>query len=145
MATQLSVLLVEPDRLIRESLALRLCRAGYSVTELRHPRQALAAAAGRSYDVVVLADEQPEIDGLSLLQTLRRRGSTACCVVITRDTSDTGTQSATDSRVVAVLPWSRVPNELEATIERVLEASVPESLVDLKPSDQPAASVATDA
>ncbi len=119
-----TVLIVEPDRLIRDSLARRLCQAGYSVTELCHPRQALAATSERSYDVVVSARELPEIDGLALMEQLQRRGGAGQCVIITRDESEFDVPTALDRGAFAVLPWSQVPRKLTATVRDAIEASV---------------------
>ena len=130
MTIQPSVLVVEPDKLIRESFARRLCRAGYSVSELCHPRQAMAATSARSYDVAILANELPEIDGITLMEQLFKHGGIQQCVIITREDSDLDTKLATDRGAFAVLTWSSVPSELESTVERAIEEFCAESGLD---------------
>ena len=132
MTIQPSVLVVEPDKLIRESFARRLCRAGYLVSELCHPRQALAATSARSYDVAILANELPEIDGITLMEQLFKHGGIQQCVIITREDSSLDTKLATDRGAFAVLAWSRVPSELESTVELAIEESCAESSLDSK-------------
>lgn len=123
MIRQPLVLVVEHDQLIRESIALRLSRAGYLVSELSHPRQALAAATERRYDVAVLASELPEMDAISLMEQLQRRGGIQQFVVVTPDDSAPGATAAIDQGAFAVVAWARVPRELAAVVERAIEAS----------------------
>jgi DNA-binding response OmpR family regulator len=132
MIEQPTALIVESDRLTRESLARRLCLAGYSATELCHPRQALAATSERCYDIAVLACELPEIDGLTLMEQLHRRGGVHDCVIITRDETDLDVHAALDRGAFAVLTWSRVPQELTATVNHALEgAKIPHQAVEV--------------
>jgi DNA-binding NtrC family response regulator len=146
MTMQPSVLVVEEeDKFIRESIAHRLCRAGYSVSQLCHPRQALAATTARCYDVAILANELPELDGVSLMQRLRRRGGIHQFVIITRNDSDLQGKGATDHGAFAVLTWSSLQNELESTVERAVEESCAESSLVPETLDDPTVDARTKA
>ena len=122
MTMQPSVVIVEPDKLIRESLARRLCRAGYSATQFAHPRQALAATASRCYDVAVIAYELPEIDGVSLTESLQRRGGIGGGVIVTQEEVDLGAQRALQRGAFAVIPWCSVASELLPRLESAVES-----------------------
>ena len=67
------ILIVDDDREFANQLCGRLLKCGYQVTALHHPRQALEAASVRDYEVAVLDRCLPEIDGVRLMEMLKRR------------------------------------------------------------------------
>ena len=66
------VLVVEDDATVREVVAVYLHRAGYEVETVGDGPSALAAAAARPPDLVVLDLMLPGIDGLEVCRLLRR-------------------------------------------------------------------------
>jgi DNA-binding response OmpR family regulator len=66
-----SLLLVEDDITLRETLALNLGNAGYEVTTAGDGFAALEAARSREPDLVLLDLMLPELDGLTVCRTLR--------------------------------------------------------------------------
>jgi DNA-binding response OmpR family regulator len=77
------VLLVEDYQPLARSLAQGLGEAGYAVDRAADGEQAAALLAATPYDGVVLDLMIPKIDGLSLLEGLRRRGSDVAVLVLT--------------------------------------------------------------
>src|SRR5436305_7589271 len=69
-----SVLIVDDEAAIRESLRMILEYEGYRVDEAGGGSQALAKVAERLPDAVLLDIKMPEMDGLELLRAFRERG-----------------------------------------------------------------------
>ncbi len=69
-----SVLVVDDERAIRDSLRMILEYEGYRVDEAAGGPEAIARIADRPPDAVVLDIKMPEMDGLAALQALRERG-----------------------------------------------------------------------
>jgi two-component system nitrogen regulation response regulator NtrX len=69
-----SVLVVDDESSIRDSLRMILEYEGYRVDEAAGGSQALARVAERPPDAVLLDIKMPEMDGLELLKAFRERG-----------------------------------------------------------------------
>ncbi len=69
-----SILIVDDEAAIRDSLHMILEYEGYRVEEAASGSQALSKVAERAPDAIVLDIKMPEMDGLELLKALRERG-----------------------------------------------------------------------
>jgi two-component system nitrogen regulation response regulator NtrX len=69
-----TVLVVDDEKAIRDSLRMILEYEGYQVEEAGGGAQALARVADRPPDAVLLDIKMPEMDGLELLRAFRERG-----------------------------------------------------------------------
>ena len=69
-----SVLVVDDEAAIRDSLHMILEYEGYRVEEAASGSQALTKVAERAPDAIVLDIKMPEMDGLEFLKALRERG-----------------------------------------------------------------------
>ncbi|MBW8876526.1 MAG: sigma-54-dependent Fis family transcriptional regulator [Acidobacteria bacterium] len=69
-----SILVVDDEAAIRDSLHMILEYEGYRVEEAGNGSQALSKVAERAPDAIVLDIKMPEMDGLELLKALRERG-----------------------------------------------------------------------
>ncbi|HEY0513905.1 MAG TPA: sigma-54 dependent transcriptional regulator [Thermoanaerobaculia bacterium] len=69
-----SVLVVDDEAAIRDSLHMILEYEGYRVEEAASGSQALSKVAERAPDAIVLDIKMPEMDGLEFLKALRERG-----------------------------------------------------------------------
>jgi DNA-binding response OmpR family regulator len=67
-----SLLIVEDDLNQLATLKCWFVRAGYQVTGVTHPRQALEAASFRPFQVAIINHTLPEIDGIELMRRLQR-------------------------------------------------------------------------
>jgi DNA-binding response OmpR family regulator len=76
------VLLLEPDQGLARFLARILSEEGLSVDVCASGVDAIARAAGRLYDLVVLEGVVPETDGLAVCREIRRSGSNAPVLVL---------------------------------------------------------------
>lgn len=68
------ILLVEDDKALCETLKISLTKAGYDTDTCQSGADGLLFACSQVYDCLIIDRMLPEMDGLSLLQALRRRG-----------------------------------------------------------------------
>lgn len=67
-----TILIIDDEVNLRVTLAAILQRAGYTVTAVGHPTQALQSLTAGPFDLVFLDLQLPDMDGLTLLGELRR-------------------------------------------------------------------------
>ena len=77
------VLVIEDSERLRRSLAVGLRKSGYAVDLAADGAQGLWSAQSNSYDVIILDLMLPEVDGLTILQTLRRKEIDAQVLILT--------------------------------------------------------------
>ena len=73
--TKRRILIVDDDAQIRTLVRTVLERAGYEVTAARNGSEAIELLAAGDYDVILLDVIMPQIDGLQVVDELRRNGS----------------------------------------------------------------------
>jgi two-component system, OmpR family, response regulator MprA len=78
-----SVLVVEDDERVRESIGRVLAYEGYDVRTATDGVEALAAVADAPPDVIVLDIMMPRLDGLELCRQLRRQGDATPLLMLT--------------------------------------------------------------
>src|SRR6185295_990357 len=76
------LLLIEDSARLRATLERGLRKAGYAVDAAKDGREGLWLATENEYDVIVLDLMLPEIDGLTVLRTLREKGRTTHVLVL---------------------------------------------------------------
>ena len=79
-----SVLLVEDDVTLADTLALNLRKAGYEVSTTHDGASALELARSVSPDLVILDLMLPEIDGLTVCRRLRQTSEVAILILTAR-------------------------------------------------------------
>ena len=80
--SQVSLLLVEDEKPIREMLSLRLEGNGYCVVPAESGKQGLELIGKNLFDLVLLDIAMPEMSGLEVLKSLRQRHSPSDLPVI---------------------------------------------------------------
>lgn len=95
MSQPISVLLVEDDPLLRESLANYLGLLGHAVTAVGNSLDGYRALGEASFAVAVIDLGLPDQDGSVLVEYVRRNTSSAIIVITARDTLDTRVDSYT--------------------------------------------------
>lgn len=73
--TGVTVLVVDDEPLLRDTIELNLRREGYEVLLASDGQQALDIARANALDLIVLDIMLPEIDGLQVLRTLREEST----------------------------------------------------------------------
>ncbi|MCX6297861.1 MAG: response regulator transcription factor [Bacteroidetes bacterium] len=66
-----NILLVEDEENLHEALKLNLVMEGYSITSAFNGTAALKAIANEYFDLIILDIMLPEIDGISIIETVR--------------------------------------------------------------------------
>ena len=77
------LLVVEDDEILRDAVETGLALAGFTVDAVDTIEDARAAAAGWTYDAVVLDLTLPDGDGLDLLENWRKQGSAVPVLLLT--------------------------------------------------------------
>jgi DNA-binding response OmpR family regulator len=81
------ILVVEDDALVADAIVRGLTHAGFTVDHAASAEAARAALDGEHFDLAVVDVGLPAMDGLTLLQGLRRRGQPIPILILTaRDT-----------------------------------------------------------
>ena len=78
-----TILVVDDDRIILDSLTLLLTLEGYEVVGVACVREALESLGRRTFDLIISDVNMPDSDGFELLQIARRRFPNTCVVMIT--------------------------------------------------------------
>jgi two-component system, OmpR family, response regulator MprA len=119
---QVRVLVVDDDQAVRSAIA-RALRADYDVSEAVDGADALAQQAAQPVDAIVLDVMMPEVDGIAVCRTLRRRGDqTPILVVTARDAiSDRvdGLDAGADDYLVKPFAVEELRARLRALLRRV--------------------------
>ena len=116
------VLLIEDYEPLARSLAQGLREAGYAVDATGNGQEGLALAQGNPYDALVLDLMVPQLDGWTILRTLRSDGANAGVLIITaRDQlSDrvAGLDLGADDYLVKPFAFDELLARLRAVIRR---------------------------
>jgi two-component system, OmpR family, response regulator MprA len=134
---QHTVLVVEDDAAVRESLVRALGQDGYAVETAADGHQALSAVAAKEPDVVVLDVGLPGIDGLAVCRRYRADGRRTPVLMLTaRDgISDrvAGLDAGADDYLVKPFALAELLARLRALLRRAepLGATAPLQFADL--------------
>lgn len=77
------VCVVDDEELMRDSVATILKRAGHSVEAFDDPHDALEAARGGSFDLIVTDLKMPGMSGVDLLRSVRQAGCDTTVILMT--------------------------------------------------------------
>jgi DNA-binding response OmpR family regulator len=116
------ILLVEDSERLQRSLSAGLRKCGYAVDVAGDGRQGLWNAESRNYDVIVLDLMLPEVDGLTVLRTLRSRQNNAPVLILTaKDTIEDrvrGLRSGADDYLIKPFAFDELLARIEALTRR---------------------------
>jgi DNA-binding response OmpR family regulator len=121
MERHISILLVQPETPQGAELCRNLMLAGWQVTSVQHPRQAMAACALRRYDVVFIGHAPPTLDGIDLTKKLIRYASVPIVLLADDSTAEHGGREA---GAIAYLgrPW--LASDLYRTVNLALQTNM---------------------
>lgn len=125
-------LIVEDDATISEFLAKGLREAGFAVDQAADGRLGLDLATSNPYDVAVVDVMLPGLDGLALVETLRRKGvRTPVLFLSARHTVDDrvkGLQAGGDDYLVKPFAFAELLARVHALVRRGSGAAEPTRL-----------------
>ncbi len=120
------VLLVEDDATIAEFIRKGLREAGFTVDHAGDGGEGLRLALAEPYDAAVVDLMLPELDGLSLIEELRRRGRQTPVLILSakRSVDDRvrGLQGGGDDYLIKPFALSELVARLQALIRRATGA-----------------------
>jgi DNA-binding NtrC family response regulator len=116
-----TILIVDDDLLVLESLDDFLKQANYTVTTANSAREAIEQARETPYDVAVLDMKMPEMDGFQVAAMLRQLQPGLRVIIFTGYASLEGEARAAQLDFYEYLPKSNWHDLLLPTIELVLE------------------------
>jgi two-component system response regulator (stage 0 sporulation protein F) len=103
--TELHVLVVDDEGLIRWAIRETLAAAGHSIEEAENGATALKSLARTSYpfDVILLDYDLPDVDDLSLLKLIRQRSPDSRVIMMTAYGTPEVVNIALDLGAIAVV------------------------------------------
>jgi heavy metal response regulator len=127
------VLLVEDDLTIAFFISKGLKEAGYAVDHAQDGQEGLQLALGAPYDAAIVDIMLPGLDGLTLIETIRRRKINAPVLILSakRSVSDRvkGLQRGGDDYLTKPFSFSELLARVQALIRRASSGSEPTRLV----------------
>ena len=123
-----TLLIVEDDSTVRETLALNLRSEGYTVETAEDGEIALEKARLVNPDLVVLDVMLPKLDGLTLLRILRRESRVPVILLTARGTETdkiVGLETGADDYVVKPFSLGELLARIRAALRRGQSAAQP--------------------
>jgi len=126
------VLVVEDDRKIASFVVNGLKQSGFAVDHCADGESGLEMARSVPYDAAVIDIMLPKLDGLTLVQTLRREGQQVPVLILsaktTVDDRVRGLQAGGDDYLVKPFAFSELLARVQALIRRATHGSEPTRL-----------------
>ena len=116
----LRVLVVDDDLFINRLVQLRLNRRGYEVASARDGQEALTAIQHSPPDLIFLDVSMPEVDGLSVLEAIRRERLDIAVVMMTAYGSESVAVEAMRQGADDYLPKPFDATDFDGVLERVV-------------------------
>ncbi len=124
-----SILLVEDEETLAESIKYNLVREGYSVTLATDGHEALARARENVPELVILDLMLPGVGGLDILRRLRAESSVPIVIVTAKDTEAdkvAGLELGADDYVTKPFSMRELVSRVRANLRRVQDWGVEE-------------------
>jgi len=126
------VLMIEDDQAIADFVGRGLREAGFAVDRAATGDEGLAAALERPYDVAIVDLMLPGLDGLAVIDGLRRRGSTMPVLILSarRSVDDRvqGLQAGGDDYLTKPFAFSELLARVQALVRRATRSPEPTTL-----------------
>ncbi len=129
------VLIIEDDRDAAGYMAKGLKESGHNVEVVHSGKEGLLLAAGADYDVLIVDRMLPELDGLSLVKTLRATGNQTPVLFVSAlgevDERVKGLRSGGDDYLAKPYAFSELLARLESVARRrgAAPSAVPETVL----------------
>ena len=119
---QKKILIAEDERAIASILALKLNHAGYNAETAPDGEAALEMLKAKTYDLILLDLIMPKKDGFSVLEELKKRGTTTPVIVLSnlgqeRDVSRAKELGAIDFFIKSNTPLIDIAERVQKVFE----------------------------
>lgn len=125
------VLIIEDDREIAAYLAKGLREHGYTVDQAVDGKSGLFLATSENYDVMIVDRMLPELDGLSIVRSMRSAGNTTPVLVLSAmgEVVDrvAGLRAGGDDYLTKPFAFSELLARIEALVRRTTASAVTET------------------
>jgi two-component system OmpR family response regulator len=132
MTDEMRILVVEDDKKIASFVVKGLKQNGYAVDLSGDGEEALVLAETTPYDAAVVDIMLPKLDGLSLIQRLRRQGSKVPVIILSAkasvDDRVQGLQAGGDDYLTKPFAFSELLARVQALIRRATQTAEPTKL-----------------
>ncbi len=132
MNDEVRILVVEDDEKIASFVVKGLKQAGYAVDHSADGERALALAVTVPYDAAVVDLMLPKLDGLSLIQQLRAKGTRLPVLILSArasvDDRVKGLQAGGDDYLTKPFAFSELLARIQALIRRATQTTEPTRL-----------------
>ncbi len=119
--TRERILIVDDSEGTRKLCSKMLGKDGYVVSEAQNGEEALKLVGGNDYDLVVTDLMMPVMDGMELLEHLKRNNPKMPVIIITAYASVATAVEAIKKGAYDYVPKPFNPGELQVTIQKALE------------------------
>jgi two-component system, LuxR family, response regulator FixJ len=114
------IFIVDDDAATRDSLRLLLETEGFETQEFAGGRLFLNGARPAGGDCLILDVTMPDMNGLDVLEELRRRGDALPAIIVTAHADRTARARANTAGAIALLEKPHSADELLALVHRAL-------------------------
>lgn len=121
MKRQHSILVIDDEEQMLDSLRLNLQQAGYSVSTAKNGEEGLALFDGGNFDVVLCDLQLPEMHGMEVLKNLKERDPSTEVIIISAYGSIENAVEATKAGAFHFVEKPFEFDELQLLIDRALE------------------------
>ena len=129
----MKLLLVEDDEKIARFVIKGLQYSGYVVDHVIDGEKGLEYALSESYDAAIVDIMLPKLDGLSLIEQLRKKNNmTPVIIISSRDSVDDrikGLQTGSDDYLIKPFAFTELLARVQALIRRATSTSDPTNLI----------------
>jgi len=129
------VLVVEDDPEVARYLVKGLRESGYTVDHAATGSEGLARASGESYDVLIVDRMLPGLDGLTLIETLRKAGKTTPVLILSAlgdvDQRVRGLKAGGDDYLTKPFAFTELLARLEAVLRRGAASKTPQTVLKI--------------
>ncbi|MFQ6042395.1 MAG: winged helix-turn-helix domain-containing protein [Candidatus Poribacteria bacterium] len=129
----MKVLVVEDDKKIARFIAKGLREAGFAVEHIADGEEGLYLALHGDYDVIVMDIMLPKVDGLSIIEEMRRSGISTPVLILSakRSVDDRvkGLNIGSDDYLTKPFAFSELLARIQALLRRATGAAEPTQLV----------------
>ncbi len=115
------ILIVDDEKIIRDSFSRVLMKEGYSVEAVESGRLALEKVAAEPFDIILLDLKMPGLDGLETLRELKERDPDLVSIMITGYPTIESAVKAIKSGAYDYLTKPCSPDELRIVVGRAVE------------------------